>query len=90
MWHLRSCVTLKVIYDDFIMRTIIDLPDEQVDALKDMCKVQRISRAEAIRRALAEMLAQQKAKTREMVFGSWRKKGDSRKFVESLREEWDK
>ncbi len=76
-------------HDNVIMRTIVDLPDEQVDALKDLCKTQGISRAEAVRRALADMLAKQKVTGREKAFGAWkRKKLDSRAFVQKLRREW--
>lgn len=79
-----------MIYDNVIMRTIISLPDDQVQALAALCQSKKISRAEAIRRALAEMLARVPAKGREEAFGSWRKRGNSRKFVENLRKEWDK
>jgi len=79
-----------MMYDDGIMRTIIDLPDDQVKALAELCKSQSISRAEAVRRAVAEMLACQKTAGREAAFGAWQgKKMDSRKFVASLREEWE-
>jgi metal-responsive CopG/Arc/MetJ family transcriptional regulator len=79
-----------MMYDNGIMRTIIDLPDEQVNALKALCESQSISRAEAVRRALSEMLANQKSAGREAAFGAWRgRKLDSRKFVDALREEWE-
>lgn len=79
-----------MIYDDVIMRTIIELPDEQVQALAELCDAEKISRAEAIRRALATMLAQQPATGREQAFGAWgKKKADGRKMVERLRKEWD-
>ena len=40
-----------------MMRTIIDLPEEQVKALDTYRKKERISRAEAVRRAVAAFLA---------------------------------
>jgi len=71
------------------MRTIIDLPEAQVNALAELCRAQGISRAEAIRRALAEMLAGQKETGRNKAFGAWSaKKIDSREHVRTLREEW--
>ncbi|MEO5915423.1 MAG: ribbon-helix-helix protein, CopG family [Luteolibacter sp.] len=73
------------------MRTIIDLPDEQAKALTEWCKVEKISKAEAVRRALASMLANQQQSGREKAFGAWQKKRlDSRTFVENLREEWER
>lgn len=79
-----------MIYDNVIMRTIVDLPENQVRELAELCKVQQISRAEAIRRALAQMLSQKQTTGRESAFGAWKsRKMDSRKFVENLRQEWD-
>jgi len=79
-----------MIYDDVIMRTIIDLPEDQVSALAELCRIEGISRAEAVRRALASMLAQRTNTGRENAFGAWKKrKLDSRKFVQALREEWE-
>ncbi len=37
-----------MIYDDVIMRIIIELPEDQVNALAELCKSEGISRAEAI------------------------------------------
>ena len=43
--------------DHVIMRTIVDLTDEQVKSLAALCAAQGISRAEAVRRAVARLLA---------------------------------
>ena len=78
-----------MIYDIVIMRTIIDIPDEQAAELSALCKSQGISRAEAIRRSLAVSLACQRTSGLEGAFGAWKHKGmDARKFVETLRGEW--
>jgi len=79
----------RMIPYDVIMRTIIDLPENQVRALADLCESEKISRAEAVRRALAEMLSRKQNKGREQAFGAWKKRGDSRKIVEALRREWE-
>jgi metal-responsive CopG/Arc/MetJ family transcriptional regulator len=71
------------------MRTIVDLPEDQLNALAELCKAQRISRAEAVRRALADLLARQHRGARENTFGTWKKR-NSRKLVERLRREWDR
>lgn len=87
--YLFSCLSVKLIHDIVIMRTIIDLPESQVNALAELCKSQSISRAEAIRRALSEMLSQQRTAEREAAFGAWKdKKVNSREFVDALRSEW--
>ena len=77
--------------DNVIMRTIIDLPDEQLRGLELWCRRERISRAEAVRRAIGSALSTQSTSPREEPFGaSAHKKVDSRRLVESLRSEWEK
>jgi metal-responsive CopG/Arc/MetJ family transcriptional regulator len=81
-------------YDD-AMRTIIDLPDEQIAKLADLCAREGISRAEAIRRAVARYVcdddtARRKQAFRE-AFGSWKHDmRDALEIVEELRSEWDR
>jgi len=57
------------------MRTIIDLPQEQLGALARLCKVQKISRAEAIRRAVDRLLKESLVEEKNIGFGMWRNKG---------------
>jgi hypothetical protein len=76
-------------HDDVIMRTIIDLSSEQIEALAEWCEAERISRAEAVRRSLDEVLARRRLRRREEVFGSWSPRGDSRQIVDDLRKEWE-
>jgi metal-responsive CopG/Arc/MetJ family transcriptional regulator len=79
-----------MITDDVIMRTIIDLSDPQLAALEKLCKQKKISRAEAVRRAVDSMLSEQHVQTRAAVFGAWSTKKDSRAWVDDLRGEWEK
>ncbi len=73
------------------MRTIVDLPDEQVRGLDLWCQREKISRTEAVRRAVRAALSTQNSSPRADAFGAWAdKKVNSRKYVESLRAEWDK
>jgi hypothetical protein len=68
---------------------IIDLPCKQLDALARLCKELNISRAEAIRRAVGQMINENSCKRADVGFGIWRhKKTDSRKQVENARTEW--
>ena len=75
--------------DDDVMRTIIDIPDEEVEALADVCRTQKISRAEAVRRALRDMLAANALNDRTEAFGAWKREVNSRAYIEELRGEWD-
>ena len=71
------------------MRTIVDLPDEQIGALARLCEEQKISRAEAVRRAVGQLIKETASKRKDVGFGIWRhKRLDGRKYVEKLRSEW--
>ncbi|MFM7292669.1 MAG: CopG family transcriptional regulator [Planctomycetia bacterium] len=73
------------------MRTIVDLPEDQVKALAALCIAQGISRAEAVRRAVARLLAEERRPGREQAFGAWRgKQGDSTAMIRGLRDEWQR
>ncbi len=72
------------------MRTIVDLPVEQITALSDLCKIQGISRAEAVRRALAKMIDEAKPDDIDKSFGAWKHKDiQTDDHIRQLREEWD-
>ncbi|MFM2196628.1 MAG: hypothetical protein RLZZ505_60 [Verrucomicrobiota bacterium] len=75
--------------DDCIMRTIIDLPEQQLAALGAFCERERISRAEAIRRAVEAWLVSRLPAERASVFGAWEHGKDSRQIVDELRSEWE-
>jgi hypothetical protein len=71
------------------MRTIIDLPEDQVNALAALCEAHGISRAEAVRRAVARLLAEERRPGREKAFGAWKKRPrDATTTIQSLRDEW--
>ena len=75
-------------YDD-IMRTIIDLPEEQIRALAELCRREKISRAEAVRRAVAEYASRHATGDAERAFGLWRgRRIDGLSYERRLRREW--
>jgi Ribbon-helix-helix protein, copG family len=76
-------------YDD-VMRTIIELPAEQIEALDALGRRDRISRAEAIRRAVAKYVRPMRREGADPAFGLWRtRRVDGLKYQERLRREWD-
>lgn len=76
-------------YDDVIMRTIVDLPDEQLAALAAVCEREGISRAEAVRRAVAEFTGQSLAGRDTSAFGLWkRRRRPALAYERRLRSEW--
>ena len=77
-------------YDAVIMRTIIELPEEQLTDLDNHCRREKISRAEAIRRAVNAMLAERLKGDTVGAFGLWRgRAGDALAEQERLRNEWN-
>ena len=72
------------------MRTIIELPTSQLDALDALCKREGISRAEAVRRAVGQYVRDERAKQPDRVFGLWRGRSvDGLEYERRLRREWD-
>ena len=71
------------------MRTIIELPQDQLTELDAHCRRENVSRAEAIRRAIAAMLDDQSKVDAAGAFGLWRDRGaDAAADLERLRDEW--
>ena len=76
------------------MRTIVDLPAEQIAALDAYTKAEGISRAEAVRRAVAAFVPSTGKNRRSLrehpAFGSLSgKKFDSVEYIRKMRREWD-
>lgn len=73
------------------MRTVIDLPDEQVEPLKALADRMQVSRAELVRRAVADYLCRHRPARGDAAFGLWQDRGeDGVAYQERLRSEWDR
>jgi metal-responsive CopG/Arc/MetJ family transcriptional regulator len=71
------------------MRTIVELPGDQLTDLDALCRRDRISRAEAIRRAVAAMLAERGRGQAADAFGLWRDRAaELEDAVETQKREW--
>lgn len=71
------------------MRTIVELPGDQLSHLDAHCRRERISRAEAIRQAVALLLADASRAQAARAFGLWRGRSDEALGkLERLRGEW--
>ncbi len=69
------------------VRTVIDLPEEQVTRLDAVCRRDGISRAQAVRRAVAAYLDSHQAE--DEAFGVWRERDlDGLKYERKARGEW--
>ncbi|MEX0383632.1 ribbon-helix-helix domain-containing protein [Spiribacter pallidus] len=76
------------------MRTIIDLPDSQIAALRELSEREQASRAELIRRAVATYVnAHQPATCDDAAFGLWRDRREAGAgglaYQREKRAEWD-
>jgi len=84
------------------MRTLIDVPERQLKELETICAALKLSRAEAVRQAVAAFIEQNRP-SRDAAFGLWkgqsiRLPGESAKagllpedglaYQEKLRSEW--
>jgi len=71
------------------MRTIVDLPGEQVAALQQLGVRSNLSRAELVRRAVAEYLDKRQDSGDERAFGLWQRRHcDALDYEDQLRAEW--
>ena len=74
-----------------MMRTIIDLPQPIIDELDELAGREQISRAEAVRRAMAEYLEKRRSTRGNAAFGIWKsKKVDALAYEDDLRGEWNR
>lgn len=72
------------------MRTIVDLPEEQIKILATIGKQSRLSRAEMVRRAVAEYIARYNPEQGDEAFGLWKDRAeDGLDYQSRLRAEWD-
>ncbi|RDH41719.1 CopG family transcriptional regulator [Zooshikella ganghwensis] len=72
------------------MRTLVDIPDNQIDDLAKICEAEDISRAELIRQAIADFV-EKKKRVEVNAFGLWAKADkpvDGLTYQEQIRDEW--
>ena len=73
-----------------IMRTIIELPETQLERMRPVLKQEGISRAELIRRAVNEYLKHYPEESDDTAFGVRADRAkDGLDYQEELRSEWD-
>lgn len=70
------------------MRTLVDIPDAQVEALDRLAAQKQVSRASLIREAVGALLDRQKDDVVRNGFGLWGKSEDGLVVQRRLRAEW--
>lgn len=86
-----SCMMqdIVIIYPSISMRTIVDLPKEQVEPLRTLSKRLNLSRAELVRRAVGEYLQRHRTVPIDAAFGLWKGRNeDGVAYQERLRSQW--
>ena len=72
------------------MRTLVDIPKEDLARLTELGKENRVSRAAMIREAISACLAPRRKSDPRKVFGLWKDSPeDGLAMQERLRREWD-
>jgi metal-responsive CopG/Arc/MetJ family transcriptional regulator len=73
------------------MRTLVDIPDDQIEKLNELAEREKVSRAALVRRAISSMLeSKSKAKGEGIAaaFGIRPDMEDGLAYQERLRSEW--
>jgi metal-responsive CopG/Arc/MetJ family transcriptional regulator len=71
------------------MRTLVDIEDAQLQALDELSRKEKRSRAALIRRAIDDYLAKQRDSQEGDAFGPWgKRKVDGLAYQEKTRREW--
>ncbi len=79
-----------IIGREMLMRTLVDLPEGELERLNVLSRSRRVSRAELIRQAVSGFLEQNKAGLEDS-FGLWKQRGvDGVEYQERLRGEWER
>lgn len=75
------------------MRTLVDLPEEDIQWLDAKAADERISRAALVRAAVAQFRANESRKGIERYFGLWKRRediGDGLDYQRKVRGDWDR
>ena len=71
------------------MRTLVDLGDAQIQALDELSKKEKRSRAALIRQAIDDYLGKRRDEHKGDAFGLWgKRKVDGLAYQEKMRGEW--
>lgn len=71
------------------MRTLVDIPDGQLEELGMICKKKDLSRAEVVRRAITSFIERNRVSPPVQAFGLWRKNAeDGLDYQARVRSEW--
>jgi metal-responsive CopG/Arc/MetJ family transcriptional regulator len=74
------------------MRTLVDIPDDQLEELTKLAEREKVSRASLVRQAVADLLTSKRKRNDDAIaaaFGLWAgMEEDGLAYQERLRSEW--
>ena len=73
------------------MRTLVDIPDDQIEELNKLAQREKVSRASLVRRAIADLLASKRKAQGDGIadsFGIRPDMEDGLAYQERIRSEW--
>ncbi len=70
------------------MRTLVDLPDEDLEGLTQLGRRRGVSRAKIIRQAVRDYLQRHTGASDDEAFGLWGAGEDGLEYQQRLRSEW--
>lgn len=73
------------------MRTLVDIPDDRIEALAEISQRENRSRAALVREAVDDLIAKRRRDAQTNAFGLWKDRAevtDGLSFQEELRAEW--
>ena len=72
------------------MRTLVDIPEDELEEFTSLSRSRKVPRPELIRQAVAGFLAENRAGIEDS-FGIWKQRGvDGVEYQEKLRREWSR
>jgi ribbon-helix-helix CopG family protein len=84
-------ISSPYIINEAAMRTLVDIPNDELEALNALSKAEGVSRAESIRRAISAYVELNRPPVRHEGFGLWKDKGiDTDEYLRKIRAEWDR
>jgi hypothetical protein len=73
------------------VRTLVDIPNDELESLNALSKAGGVSRAESIRRAIKAYVDANRPPAKHEGFGLWKDKGiDTDEYLRKIRSEWDR
>lgn len=73
------------------MRTIVDIPEDDLISITQLSKSRKVSRAELFRVAVRELLDKSLTRNDSQVFGLWKDRDDDGlAYQERMRAEWER